>query len=778
MSARCGCSFCKTCVLAYLSNHADCPKCGAGPFDANSLFPNVLLNKFLSRTAGRSTPTAIVASSTSSAIERIQRSILHDAKLTASELESLVNVLLEKKKRMEANEQDVQMDVLYEFLQAAQQRRKQLLERVRAEISVLDTDIESVQSLRSKVRSARRRTAWSASPALPTPPPLAPQSSSDSSSASVSDQGSPALLPVGGKRSHDASSSSSGVPRSPGSDSDSASDSPPPAAACEAAVSRKRRVMEHLDVLEGAYFSMRCPSLPALPPFVLVPPSAAASSAPAGSPLLPAYRPPAHGSPASSPFAGPADAPHSALMPPAALSPALFARSSPACPSSVDSPRAPSSSSPAHGRLSPDSEGRAACAAGWEGAEPSLRSFASDLASFTKYHRLELVRTIESADLFHSSNIVSSVEFDRDHELFATAGVTKKIRVYDLAAACRPDEGGPAGRVFPVQEIATRTKLSCLSWNAYVKRHLLSSDYDGVVALWDVQTGQQLGVFDEHEKRVWSVDFCRPDPLRWASGSDDGKVKVWSCNEYSSCTTIEVPNRANVCSVRFNPVTAYSIAVGAADHKVYSFDLRHLRQPVLTLGHRKAVSYVRFLNRSELVSASTDSTLKVWGIDRGECLRSLTGHSNEKNFVGLSAERDLIASGSEDNAVYLWHRSLPRPILSYSFSSRPPPRPAVAAPSHSHSHAYGSTSSGFSVGPAAALFSAPPVPGGAGGGHGHGAGAHGHMAAAAAALLQPAGEVEDESGRFISSVCLRSDGETVLAANSVGTLKILRLVSR
>lgn len=33
-------------------------------------------------------------------------------------------------------------------------------------------------------------------------------------------------------------------------------------------------------------------------------------------------------------------------------------------------------------------------------------------------------------------------------------------------------------------------------------------------------------------------------------------------------------------------------------------------------GHKKAVSYVRFLGGNRLVSASTDNTLKLWDIDR------------------------------------------------------------------------------------------------------------------------------------------------------------------
>ena len=40
------------------------------------------------------------------------------------------------------------------------------------------------------------------------------------------------------------------------------------------------------------------------------------------------------------------------------------------------------------------------------------------------------------------------------------------------------------------------------------------------------------------------------------------------------------------------------------DHYVHYYDLRNVREPVRVFkGHRKAVSYVKFLNRDEVVSA-------------------------------------------------------------------------------------------------------------------------------------------------------------------------------
>ena len=65
------------------------------------------------------------------------------------------------------------------------------------------------------------------------------------------------------------------------------------------------------------------------------------------------------------------------------------------------------------------------------------------------------------------------------------------------------------------------------------------------------------------------------------------------------------------------------------------------------------MSYVRFLNDGEVVSASTDSTLRLWDVRNYRLARTYRGHMNEKNFVGLSVDAEFIACGSETNEVRL-----------------------------------------------------------------------------------------------------------------------------
>jgi E3 ubiquitin-protein ligase RFWD2 len=180
-----------------------------------------------------------------------------------------------------------------------------------------------------------------------------------------------------------------------------------------------------------------------------------------------------------------------------------------------------------------------------------------------------------------------------------------------------------------------------------------------------------LHEFEEHESRAWSVDFCTPNPTIFASGSDDGRVKLWSTNVPDSVLTIE--NHANVCSVRFNPIAVEKLAFGSAHHHVHYYDLRFPSQPLNVFqSHKKTVSYVKFASGTELVSACADSTIKLWNLETATLERTYSGHTNDRHFVGLSVNQDYIACGSEENAVYGYYKAIPKPFVQYRFASQDP----------------------------------------------------------------------------------------------------------
>ena len=294
-----------------------------------------------------------------------------------------------------------------------------------------------------------------------------------------------------------------------------------------------------------------------------------------------------------------------------------------------------------------------------------LNDFSHKLKRFTQFSDIRSIAKLSYAsDVLNQSSIVSSIDFDKDCDHFAVAGVTKKIKIYDYEAVINNSVDGVH---CPIVQMSCNSKISCVSWSHYHKSSLASSDYEGCVTLWDAFAGQKKREFREHEKRCWSIDFNTMDPRILASGSDDAKVKLWSCGVPRSVGVIEA--KANVCCVQFNPHIAYNLAFGCADHFVHYYDIRHTKRALdIYKGHKKAVSYAKFVGKEEIVSASTDSELRLWQAGTTPCIRSFRGHTNDKNFVGLATNGDYIACGSEDNSLYVYYKGLSSSLLTYKFN--------------------------------------------------------------------------------------------------------------
>ncbi|XP_023349005.1 E3 ubiquitin-protein ligase RFWD2 isoform X2 [Eurytemora carolleeae] len=342
----------------------------------------------------------------------------------------------------------------------------------------------------------------------------------------------------------------------------------------------------------------------------------------------------------------------------------------------------------------------------WNG----LDTFSDCLHHLTRYSGMRPLSTLNyTTDIYSNSSIVSSIEFDKDQEFFAIAGVTKRIKIYDYNVVLKD----MVEIHYPSSEMVCSSKISCISWSAFHKNTLASSDYEGTVSVWDTVTGQRTSVFQEHEKRCWSVDFNQVDTKLIASGSDDARVKLWTVNSAHSVASLEA--KANVCCVKFNPGSPYNLAFGSADHCVHYYDLRSTKKALTVLkGHKKAVSYVKFLNNEDLVSASTDSQLKLWNVNQPYYVRSFTGHVNEKNFVGLATDGDYITCGSENNGLYVYYKGLSKSLFQFKFD--------------------------------------------------------------AVKSFLDRDRKEEDVNEFVSAVCWKQNSNVIVAANSQGTIKVLELV--
>lgn len=227
----------------------------------------------------------------------------------------------------------------------------------------------------------------------------------------------------------------------------------------------------------------------------------------------------------------------------------------------------------------------------------SLDIFRTNLVKFSRYSHLRTLSTLNYSNDNNvmPSTIVSSIEFDKDNEYFAIAGVTKRIKIFDYYACVRD---AVVDIKHPINEMICTSKISCVAWNCYYKQLLASSDYEGIVTVYDVETKQRKQTFQEHDKRCWSVDFNEIDTKLLASGSDDARVKLWSIDCENSVATLEVKT-ANVCCVKFNPKSSCHLAFGSADHCVHYYDLRSLKEPLCIFKVRLKDIWKAEINRTK-----------------------------------------------------------------------------------------------------------------------------------------------------------------------------------
>ncbi|XP_073393412.1 E3 ubiquitin-protein ligase COP1 isoform X1 [Physcomitrium patens] len=590
----CGHSFCYACITTHLNNKKNCPCCGLY-LTNNQLFPNFLLNKLLVKAS------ASQLCSNASPAEHLRLALQQDVDFPVIELDSLMHLLSEKKRKAEQEEAETNMEILLEFLRRSQQQKQEDLYLIQGDLQFLTEDISTVEKQRQDLLRAkdeyllkiRMMGQYTGADTLAICENIGNGGATSQNRGGQGGASVPASsLSTSLQRDHRGRGASIGTHKKAilvegltlskcQTDSQGLFSSP-----AVLIMAKKRRVMAQFEDLQEAYLQRR---------------------------------------------------------------------------------RKVAQAQRQKQKLSHTvaDKGENVASAGSDRYCSGLHDFQSVLNAFTRYSRLRVIAELRHGDLFHSSNIVSSIEFDRDDEFFATGGVSRRIKVFEFATVVNE----LADVHCPVVEMSTRSKLSCLSWNKYIKSHIASSDYEGIITVWDINKHQSIMEYEEHEKRAWSVDFSRTDPTMLVSGSDDGKASLWCTRQESSVLNIDM--KANICCVKYNPGSCNYVAVGSADHHIHYFDVRNSQMPLYVFnGHRKAVSYVKFLSSDELASASTDSTLRLWDVKENHAIRTLKGHANEKNFVGLTVNSEYIACGSESNEVFVYHKAMSKPATWHRFGSQ------------------------------------------------------------------------------------------------------------
>ena len=180
---------------------------------------------------------------------------------------------------------------------------------------------------------------------------------------------------------------------------------------------------------------------------------------------------------------------------------------------------------------------------------------------------------------------------------------------------------------------------------------LFSAGADSTVRLWNLETLQNIMVFEGHRGFVVGLFAMVSDSgTGLFSGSDDRTVKQWNSNS-GACVHTYKGHKGPVNAIVATEQYCFS---GSSDGVIKVWELSSRKCIRTVSAHTDSVWSMCILSDGRVVSGSTDSTIRVWEnlVDSSTINAEFTGHVGKvRKLVSFGP---TLFSGGADSTVRVW----------------------------------------------------------------------------------------------------------------------------
>ncbi|KAF3938293.1 Beta-TrCP [Dactylella cylindrospora] len=256
-----------------------------------------------------------------------------------------------------------------------------------------------------------------------------------------------------------------------------------------------------------------------------------------------------------------------------------------------------------------------------------------------------------------------------DDNIVATGSYDTTVKIWDMETA---------------NEIRTlRGHTNCVRALQFDETKLISGSMDNTLKVWNWRTGTCINTLRGHQAGVVCLHF---EGELLASGSVDHTIRLWNFNDKKTAILRGHTDWVNAVKIHSASNTLFS---ASDDTTVKMWDLAkrvcirtftghvgHVQQCLpLTLesfdedecmedsrddnsdassspGEMSVDPIVRTAAPTHMLSAALDTTVKLWDVATGRCIRTLFGHT--QGIWSLGADSLRAITGAEDGMLKIW----------------------------------------------------------------------------------------------------------------------------
>jgi len=183
-------------------------------------------------------------------------------------------------------------------------------------------------------------------------------------------------------------------------------------------------------------------------------------------------------------------------------------------------------------------------------------------------------------------------------------------------------------------------------------KYVITGSYDGIVRLFEAQTGQKVRQFVANETGRGVKGIFSPDGQTIYAASNDGTV--WGWDVKTGEVKLHLSYEDAPIDIEVSP-DGKRLLTGSADGTPQLLDAQTGAMICQFIGHTDPVWELAFSPDTRYVATSSlDKTARLWNTENCELLRVFSGHADGVASVEFSPDGKYLATGSWDKTARLW----------------------------------------------------------------------------------------------------------------------------